>query len=659
MLRLPVILFFTFAWSMTRGQEPATPAAVLALRDDTVKVLKLSDLCYSYRRIDGDSALLFGRKAAELARALKYPRGEAQAFNDQAIIYMDRSAYDAADSLLRAALAIRTQLRDSAGIGAIHNKLGNVFQSRFRLEEAVEENYKALRIFERIGPPAKEALILNNIAILQFNLRRYTDALATHQAAAAVREHIGDGQGLAESKGNMANVQVVLGDTAEALRLFAEAGAYFRAHDLDRELAVQLHNEAGVHMARGEVDRAMALYSEALAIREEAGEKKAIASTLTGLADAYLRKGRVKEARSALYRALQFSTEVGARNEQMQALLNLSKVHARLNDGDSTYWYHAQYAALRDSVFNADMNGRLAEMGARYGSERKEREIQHQRADLAAKNLELAELGRRAERRRFWLALAIGGIGLLLVSSLLMLQVQRRRAREARDKALIAEREKGLKAVVEGAEAERARIARELHDGIGQQITGLKFRLEDIASRRNAGTAVEVERYQEALVMAEEAGREVRDIAHSMMPRALGTLGLAPALEDMLEKSFGRSGITCTFERFGPEGRLPPEVEVGVYRIAQELTGNILKHARAQKVNVQLLRNKGHLVLITEDDGVGFDLDAAQANGRGMGLVGMQDRARLLQGSLHYESTPGKGTVTTLRIPVPEASLPT
>lgn len=654
---LPAVLLLCSASAHAQSQA-LSPAQVLALPDDTAKVLQLSDQCFAYRRVDQDSALLFGRKAIALAQRLKYGRGEAQACNDLAIIHMDRSEYGSADSLLRSALAIRTALHDSAGIGAIHNKLGNVFQSQFRLEEALEENFKALRIFERIGPPAKQALILNNIAILQFNLRRYTDALATHTAAAAVRERIDDGQGLAESKGNMANVQVVLGDTTSALRLFQEASAYFREHGLARELAIQLHNEAGVLMARNEVRKAMPMYREALTIREQAGEKKAIASSLTGLGSAYLKLGNTNEARRLFHRALQLGREVGARSEMMQALQDLAKVHAKLNDGDSTYWYAERYSTLRDSVFNADLNGRLADMETRYGTERKEREIQRQRADIAAKSLELAELGRRAERRRFWLALALGGIGVLLLASLLVLQVQRRRAREARDRALLAEREKGLKALMEGTEAERARIARELHDGIGQQLTGLKFRIEDIASRLNGGASVEAARMKEVLSIADEAGRDVREIAHSMMPRALGTLGLAPAVDDMLQKAFGAGPVKCTLEHHGMEARLDPAVEVGVYRIAQELVGNILKHAHAREVSVQLFRNKGHVILIVEDDGVGFDHEQVADHAPGMGLCGMRDRVRVLNGTLQIDSAPGRGTTTTLRMPVEGTSLP-
>lgn len=614
------------------------PARVLAMPDDTTKVLKLSDLCYAYRRVDADSALLFGGEALRLARTLKFARGEAQALNDMAIIHIDRSDFDKADSALHRALRIRAAVHDSAGVGAVHNKLGNIYQAQSRFEEALAENMDALRIFERIGPPAKEALILNNIAILQNNLRRHRDALATQERAVALFVQIGDSSGLATSWGNMANAHLALGDTALAEELYERAAAHFRRKDMQRELGVQLHNLAGVVLAHGEVARAERLFVEALAIRERVGEKKAIASSLTGLGKTRMTAGRWREALPLFQRALALSREVNARSEEMQALLDLALVHARLDHGDSTYWYHDRYTQLRDSVFNADMAGTLAEMETKYETEKKEREILQQRAEIAV-------LAEQVERRRFWLAVALGGIAVVLVSALLVLQVQRRRAAAARDAAIIAEREQGFRSMVERMEAERRRIAAELHDGVGQQIGGLRFRIEGAVERDPA--------LKDLLAIVDEAGREVRGLAHQMMPRALETQGLAPAMADMLHKALDRPGMHHRFDAFGVEARMPQAVETGVYRIAQELISNVIRHSGATDVGVQLLRNKGHLVLIVEDNGRGFDPTGAS---QGLGLQGMRDRARLLGGGLSIEPGGDHGTIATLRVPLEPVS---
>ena len=625
------------------AQTTRSPREVEALPDDTAKVFSLADQCFAYRRKDVDSALMFGERALRLARSLKFPKGEAQALNDLAIIHIDRSAYADADSALRRALSIRRSLGDRAGVGAIHNKLGNLYQSQLRLEEALEQNQQALSIFNTLGDRSKEALILSNIAVINFNMRQYDQALEYHRAAADMHRSSGDSTGLATSLGNMANVFLSLGDTVQALDVFEQAGSYFKRHGMLREFAVQANNEAGVRATRGEASRAMMLYSEALRIREAGNDRKATASSFAGLSDVHLFLGRTTDARRMASKALALASAVGATNEMMQAHRLLARIHARLGHADSTLMHHERYAALQDSVFSTDMGKRIADLQARIGLQQKEHELQEQRAVISEKGLEIAELGRKAERRNFLLALALGGIGALILGALAVLQVQRRRASAQRAAAVIAEREQGLKAIVQGTDAERKRIAGELHDGVGQLLTGLKYRIEMLAGSDP--------RLADTLALADEAGREVRDIAHRMMPRSLEGSGLVPALSDMLNKALDVPGVHKHFEHHGMEQRLPSELETGIYRVAQELLNNIIKHAKATRVDIQLLRTKGVVVLIVEDDGVG--MGPAPSKG-GLGLRNLHDRARILQGTLEFTGQEGRGTVATLRVPIQE-----
>lgn len=644
---LPLLLVFAlllgaaFIAAPVSAQQTPALGAIEAMPDDTAKVFLLSDQCFAYRRRDVDSALYFGERALQLARTLKFPKGEAQALNDLAIIHIDRSAYAEADSALRRALSIRRRLGDTAGVGAVHNKLGNLYQSQLRLEEALEENQQALALFTTLGDRKKEALILSNIAVINFNMRQFDQALEYHQAAAEMHRTSGDSAGLATSQGNMANVLLSLGDTTRALDLFKQAGSYFKGRGLLREYAVQANNEAGVRLARGDAARAIALYSEALRIREEGGDRKAMASTRTGLADAFLFLGRTNEARKTALQALALATEVGATNEMMQANKLMARIHARSGRADSTLIYHERYAALRDSVFSTDTGKRIADLQARIGLQQKEHELQRQRATLSEQNLEIAELGRKAERRNFLLALALGGIGAVILGGLVVLQAQRRKAAALRDAAVIAEREQGLKTLVQQTDEERKRIASELHDGVGQLLTGLKYRIETITDPDG--------RMSDTLALADEAGREVRDIAHRMMPRSLEGSGLVPALADMIDKSLKAPGMRKSFEHHGMEPRLAPDVETGIYRIAQELVNNIIKHAKASAVDVQLLRNKDVVVLIVEDDGVGID---AARSASGLGLRNLHDRARVLNGTIELVNNNGRGTCATLRVPL-------
>ncbi|MBP8823156.1 MAG: tetratricopeptide repeat protein [Flavobacteriales bacterium] len=633
------------AWAQNPVQSPA---GALALKDDTAKVMALSDLCYGYRRKDPDSAAFFGQSALHLARRLGYPRGEAQACNDLAILHIDRSEYTRADSLLVRALNLRKQLQDSAGMAAVHNKRGIVFQARSMFEQALEEDHKALAIYERTGPPAHEATLLNNIAILQFNLQRLPEALATHRRAAAIRERIGDGAGLAASHGNMANVEVQLGDTSAAAGHYQAAIRYFREQGLQPELAVQVHNLAGIEMARGQLAQAAAHYGEALAIRTGTGDRKGTASSLIGLGGTRVRQGRTSEAAQLLHKGLDLSREVQARSEEMQALLDLARLHAGMDHGDSSFLFHQRYAALKDSIFNAEMGARLAEAETRFKTQEKENRIQTQRAAIA-------ELEAGNKKRELWIALTLGACVLLVMAVLLLVQVRLRRSRAKHDAAIIGEREAGLRGILLATEEERKRIARELHDGVGQMITGLKFRLEEIAVQVNAERPPPHRAVAEALAITTDAGRETRNLAHALMPRSLEAMGLVAATGDMLERALGPAGITHQMDHFGLDRRLPAELETGLFRIAQELVQNTMKHAQADQVNLQLLKNNGHLVLIYEDDGKGLQ-DLGQRATGGIGLGNIRERVRALRGHFTMANGDHKGMVATVRIPLDEAA---
>ncbi len=632
-------------WAAAQGLSEQA-AAVAAMPPDTAKVLKLSDLCYAYRRANPDSARLFGEAALQLARKLNYAKGKAQAYNDLAILRIDHSNYHAADSLLQLSLALRVQLADSSGMAAVHNKLGIIHQARYMFEQALEEDFKALAIYERIGPPAHEATLLNNIAILQFNLGRLQEAMATHEKAAKIREQIGDVAGLAASLGNLANVEARLGDTARAVAHYRSAIDFFRSREMPGELSTQLNNLAGIQMAQGQLYHAAANYGEALALRMSLGDRKGVASSLIGMGGTRIRQGHLAEAGELLHRGLQIGHEVDGRSEQMQALIELARLHAKLGNSDSTFLYHQQYAALKDSTFNTDMGMRLAQAQTRFETERKEREILAQRAAIA-------ELERESEHRKLWLVSALGGLALVTMGGALLLQVQRRRSKARHDAALLAEREAGLRGVLKATDNERARISRELHDGIGQQVAGLRFRLEQMAAKAATGEPPPEQAMSEALGISTDVGREVREIAHALMPRTLGQAGLAAATQEMLERSCSAAGIKHTFDHYALPGQLPSEMETGLYRIAQELVQNTLKHAGASQVNLQLMKNKDHLVLLYEDDGRG--LGAGPANG-GIGLRNIHERVHALRGKFSIGNGP-KGILATVRVPLAIADI--
>ena len=210
-----------------------------------------------------------------------------------------------------------------------------------------------------------------------------------------------------------------------------------------------------------------------------------------------------------------------------------------------------------------------------------------------------------------------------------------------------------LRRLVTAQEDERRRVARDLHDGLGQEITSLILGLGALGQSVPEGSAGR-ERLREVEETVARIGREAHDLAVDIRPTALDDLGLAPALSAYIARWSDRTGVAADFQPTGVDGdRFPPEHETTVYRIVQEALNNVARHAGAGRVSVILERHGGDLTALVEDDGRGFDPAQAGSSGRrGLGLLGMRERVNLVGGALLIDSGEGQGTTVRARIPL-------
>lgn len=204
-----------------------------------------------------------------------------------------------------------------------------------------------------------------------------------------------------------------------------------------------------------------------------------------------------------------------------------------------------------------------------------------------------------------------------------------------------------LRRLVVAEEEERRRIARNLHDDLGQRLTALRLTLEATVRQPSASP----DAVTTALQMLDGIDQGLDFIAWDLRPAALDELGLTKVLETYVREWSGHAGIAATFHSAFREGeRFVPEVEASVYRIAQEALNNVAKHAHARSVNVLLEQRGPTLVLIVEDDGVGFQgVGSARTM---LGLIGMRERAEAIGGTVEIEPTPDGGTTVLARVPL-------
>ena len=205
--------------------------------------------------------------------------------------------------------------------------------------------------------------------------------------------------------------------------------------------------------------------------------------------------------------------------------------------------------------------------------------------------------------------------------------------------------------LIEVQEEERRHIARELHDEIGQQLTGLKLLLDTIRGRP---VQVALERLAEAHELIEDLVARVRRLSLDLRPAMLDDLGLLPALLWLFDRYTGQTGVRVNFDHEGLEQRVPETLETAAYRIVQEALTNVARHAGVNEVTVHAGRNGGAVKLQIVDHGAGFDCNGAPSARVGDGLAGMRERVALLGGRMTIESAPGAGTRLTAEFPLHE-----
>ena len=214
---------------------------------------------------------------------------------------------------------------------------------------------------------------------------------------------------------------------------------------------------------------------------------------------------------------------------------------------------------------------------------------------------------------------------------------------------LEAERRRTSSTALAAQEQERARVARDLHDEVNQSLTALLLRLEAARARAPVEVAHEL---AETKALANQAMEELLMLARQLRPTALDDLGLGAALSGHVKELGRRSRIATGFDSEGDFQGLPSDVQLVVYRVAQEALSNAAQHSGAAHVRVRLARAGGRVELTVEDDGSGFTFDQAA---RGLGIAGMREWALLVGGDIQVESRPGAGTRVRLTVPLPDA----
>jgi signal transduction histidine kinase len=211
---------------------------------------------------------------------------------------------------------------------------------------------------------------------------------------------------------------------------------------------------------------------------------------------------------------------------------------------------------------------------------------------------------------------------------------------------------KSLNAMMDGQEKERKRIAADLHDRIGSSLSAIKLHFTSFAKTTGVDTENR-EQFSRVNAMFDNVVKEVRQVSHDLASGVLMKFGVVSALKDLNEGIESSGNMKVNLYTHGLDERLDHRTEISLYRITQELISNVLKHAQAKEINVHLNRQDGHISLMVEDDGIGFDPKKASG---GIGMRNIRSRVTQAHGTIFFDSSPGKGCTVTIEIPLTSKS---
>lgn len=474
------------------------------------------------------------------------------------------------------------------------------------------------------------ALSLSGMARIYFNQDTDMNVVIGHlRKVVALCDSARHANLIAQNYTRMANAYMVMDKGKEAADYLNRAK---NITDLSGNLPVRSYVLASLAILRhgdGDLAGSIEFAEEAIAIKRKLGQLRQLQNDLLNIAESYGEIKRYDKARAALKEGMAISRTLGDVLFMYYFYRDASKIDSLTGN------YKDAYSNLKRSIFYQDSAQSLKRFTA-VEQLREQYEAEQHKKTIAEKEVVI-------EHQKYQQAV-IAGISVVTVLMLVVILIvlrNRHRVRLQREKQ--RQDHLRLQTIVHTQEEVQQSIARDIHDGLVQVLGAAKMSLEAVDT--NSDKSLMVNRIREASKIMDEACTEARNISHQILPYSLMKDGLVPALEELLKKSLVRYEFSAPPEL----KRLQGDLEINLYRIAQELVNNIVKHAEALHVTVGLARNNGSLVLSFRDDGRGFDRASQQ---QGAGITNIMTRAELIGGKALIESNPGQGTFVQLTVPL-------
>ena len=601
-------------------------------KEDTAKAMLLLKIADTYEASNQDSSIYYLEESKRLSALLKFRKGLYHYYAQRVIVSFTKGDYDLAMKQSDDALAIARELKDS---NFIINTLGNtgiVFQYTGQFDKELEYSLEALEIGERGNYKEKLSGMYQSVGNAYYNLRQFRKAIG--YALLALKLHRETG-----SNSYANRIYASLGQNYAELKITDSALYYYKIAVIESIKIGDKYAEAGIYgfMANTYADRndfkeMLKVSEKSLLLSRELQSNQMLASSLYNIAYANYFNGDNSTAKKNITEALDIATKDSLKDELKNIYTVLSFVAARDGDFKTSLWAKQKTDSIQDALLNEQVIRSTTELEKKYESEKKDKQIILQKAQL--------------QKRRMLNYILISSAALLLIISLLFFRNYKQKQKLQQQRINELEIEKHLtatEAVLKGEEQERTRLAKDLHDGLGGMLSGIKYSFQTMKGNL-VMTPDNQQAFERSMDMLDSSIKEMRRVAHNMMPEALVKFGLDTALKDFCNDINQSGALQINYQSIGMENQSIEQTSaIAIYRIVQELINNTMKHAAAKTAIVQVSKTNGAISITVEDDGKGFNPVILQ-DSKGIGWSNIQSRVEYLKGKLDVQSEPGKGT---------------
>lgn len=620
-------------------------------KNDTEKVRMYVQLGNRLRLNDTSAAWKFQNSIADITNATGNEYFKAQSYFLEATIMLANQPIVAATNYEKAIKIFSkypNNRRIALSLGSTYINLGLLHNSNNDYETAVEYYLKAEEIYLKHDPESADmAVLYSNISITYGSINKYNEALTYSkkglEAARKGKDKVNLMNALYAHGGNLVNAKIGDGglqllDSARQLAL--EIDNLFYIYSADLMTGMYYYNNK-------QYAKAIEYYTKNLDFAIKYNSAPDIGNSYLNISACEAELKRAKQAAAHLDSSAKYYDYSVASFSKQMYFENYAEVYKQLGKFDKAFAFKDSVGIIKDSLYQQDNIRQIEFRQARYNYEKKQNEI----AQLEA-GKKIQEF--RINQKNTLNYLLIVGALILLVISLLSYRTYKQKQKLQQQRINELEKEKQLmatEAVLKGEEQERTRLAKDLHDGLGGMLSGIKYSFNTMKGNL-VMTPENAQAFERSMDMLDSSIKEMRRVAHNMMPEALVKFGLDVALKDFCNDINQTGAIVINYQSIGLEGVIIEQTSaITIYRIVQELINNTMKHAAAKSAIVQVSKINDQLSITVEDDGKGFDSSILKGV-KGIGWSNIQNRVGFLKGKIDVHSQPGEGTSVLIELPL-------